>query len=93
MSACLHRGSYRLVDYDIASEGVRIPAGATVHAHRGMGIQDAYNYFVVIADGGTSVGVAVMTRDLGKEQAARLTSDILDVVWTSMLAGQSGDGE
>lgn len=93
LSACINDGSYELMNYDIASEGVRIPAGATVHAHRGMGIQDAYNDFVVISDGGTSVGVAVMTRDLGKEQAAGLTSDILDVVWTSMLAGQSGDGE
>lgn len=93
LSACINDGSYELMNYDIASEGVRIPAGATVHAHRGMGIQDAYNYFVVISDGGTSVGVAVMTRDLGKEQAAGLTSDILDVVWTSMLAGQGDDGE
>ena len=58
-----------------------------MHAHRGMGIQDAYNYFVVISNGEESVGVAVMTQNLGKERAASLTSDMLDVVWTSMLGG------
>ncbi len=87
LSECIKDGSYELMGYDIASEGVAIPVGATVHAHRGMGIQDAYNYFVVISNGEESVGVAVMTQNLGKERAASLTSDMLDVVWTSMLGG------
>lgn len=87
LSECIKDGSYELMGYDIASEGVDIPAGATVHAHRGMGIQDAYNYFVVLSNGDESVGVAVMTRNLGKERTAGLTSDILDAVWTSMPGG------
>lgn len=78
-------GAYLLMNHDIATEGVDVPQGATVHAHRGAGIQDAYNYFVVIGNGEDAVGVAVITEHLGREQAAALTSDILDAVWTTML--------
>lgn len=81
-------GAYTRMNYDIVSEGVTVPGGATVHAHRGMGIQDAYNYFVVISDGEQAVGVAVMTEDLGKNEAAALTSDILENVWDTMFEGQ-----
>lgn len=80
-------GADELMSYDIASEGVRIPEGATIHAHRGMGIQDAYNYFVVISDGRTKVALAVMTENLGQERAADLTSQMLATVWDTMFAG------
>ncbi len=75
------------MSYDIASEGVRIPEGATIHAHRGMGIQDAYNYFVVISDGRAKVALAVMTENLGQERAADLISQMLATVWDTMFAG------
>ena len=75
-------GADELMSYDIASE-----EGATIHAHRGMGIQDAYNYFVVISDGRTKVALAVMTENLGQERAADLTSQMLATVWDTMFAG------
>ena len=80
-------GADELMSFDIASEGVDIPEGATVHAHRGMGIQDSYNYFVVISDGRSKVGVAVMTEGMGQEQAADLTSQMLATVWDTMFEG------
>ena len=80
-------GADELMSFDIASEGVDVPEGATVHAHRGMGIQDSYNYFVVISDGRSKVGVAVMTEGMGQEQAADLTSQMLATVWDTMFEG------
>ena len=78
-------GDDSLMNYDIASEGVSIPSGATVHALRGQGIRDAYNYFMVISNGKRKVSVAVMTQDQGRDAAARLTSRVLDQVWNTML--------
>ena len=78
-------GDDGLMNYDIASEGVTIPAGATVHAHRGQGIKDSYNYFVVISNGKQKVAVAVMTQNQGKDSSAQLTSSVLDKVWNTML--------
>ena len=78
-------GDDSLMNYDIASEGVSIPSGATVHAHRGQGIRDAYNYFIVISNGKRKVAVAVMTQSQGKDAAVQLTSRVLDQVWNTML--------
>lgn len=80
-------GDDGLMNYDIASEGVAIPSGATVHAHRGQGIKDSYNYFMVISNGSQKVAVAVMTQGQGKTAAAQLASRMLDKVWTTMLKG------
>ena len=56
-----------------------------MHALRGEGIRDAYNYFMVISNGKRKVSVAVMTQDQGRDAAARLTSRVLDQVWNTML--------
>lgn len=78
-------GDDGLMNYDIASEGVAIPSGATVHAHRGQGIKDSYNYFMVISNGKKKVSVAVMTQNQGRAVAAQLASRMLDKVWNTML--------
>ena len=85
LSEMAKTGDDGLMNYDIASEGVTIPAGATVHAHRGQGIKDSYNYFVVISNGKQKVAVAVMTQNQGKDSSAQLTSSVLDKVWNTML--------
>lgn len=78
-------GDDGLMNYDIASEGVVIPSGATVHAHRGQGIKDSYNYFMVISNGKKKVSVAVMTQNQGRAVADQLASRMLDKVWNTML--------
>ncbi|WP_275051221.1 serine hydrolase [Bifidobacterium pullorum] len=78
-------GGDQLMNVDLAAEGVAIPQDVTVHAHRGSGIQDAYNYFIVMSDGDQKVAVAVMTRGLGQANAAQLTSDVLANVAQSLF--------
>ena len=70
-------GGDQLMSANMAAEGVAIPQDVALYAHRGAGIQDAYNYFLVMSSGNQKVGVAVMTRGLGRERAAQLTSDVL----------------
>lgn len=86
LAAVAASGDDVLMTCDIAAEGVDIPTGATVHAHRGRGMQDAYNYFIVISDGNHDVGVSVMTETIGQKRAAQLTSGVLEAVWAALEA-------
>lgn len=78
-------GGTSLMSVDLAAEGVNVPAGVTVHAHRGQGIKDAYNYFVFVSTDDGAAGVAVMTRNLGHQSAAALTGEVLDQVCGDIL--------
>lgn len=71
------KGGASLMNVDIASEGVTIPSGMTVHAHRGQGIQDTWNYFAIVEANGHKAAVAVTTQYQGKAVAAELMSKVL----------------
>ena len=65
------------MNVDIASEGVIIPSDMTVHAHRGQGIQDTWNYFAIVEANGHKATVAVVTQYQGQSVAADLMSRVL----------------
>lgn len=73
-------GGTDLLNANIVSEGVTIPEGMTVHAHRGMGIQDTWNYFAIVEVDGQKAAVSVVTQNQGKERAAELMSRVLESV-------------
>jgi hypothetical protein len=77
LATAQNEGATELMNYDLASDGVRIPAGVSVNAHRGMGIQNTYNYFITMSKGSTSISLAVMTQSQGKERTAQMTSALL----------------
>ncbi|UIP49755.1 class A beta-lactamase-related serine hydrolase [Bifidobacterium longum] len=70
-------GGTGLMNTDIASEGVVIPSGMTVHAHRGMGIQNTWNYFAIVEVNGNKAAVSVVTQNQGQDRAAQLMSQVL----------------
>lgn len=70
-------GAANLMNVDIVSEGVSIPTGMTVHAHRGQGIKDTWNYFAVVTTQHGKAAVALATQNQGKATAARIMSDVL----------------
>lgn len=70
-------GDTGLMNTDIASEGVVIPSGMTVHAHRGMGIQNTWNYFAIVEVNGNKAAVSVVTQNQGQDRAAQLMSQVL----------------
>jgi hypothetical protein len=77
LAAANAEGATEMMNYDLASDGVSIPTNVTVHAHRGMGIQNTYNYFITMSKGSTSISLAVMTQSQGKDRTAQLTSALL----------------
>lgn len=68
----------------IASEGVSVPSGMTVHAHRGMGIRNTWNYFAIVEAHGHKAAVSVVTQNQGKDRAAQLMSQVLASVDDSL---------
>ena len=85
LTQLMTKGEDGLLGYNIASDGVAVPDGATVHAHRGMGVGDAYDYYMVVSNGSKKVAVVVLTQGQTKEQAASLTSNVLKQVWQNMF--------
>lgn len=49
----------------------------TVHAHRGMGIQNTWNYFAIVEVNGNKAAVSVVTQNQGQDRAAQLMSQVL----------------
>lgn len=64
--------------YNVAADGVRIPSGITIMAHRGQGIKNAYNYFMIIKSGDKMLGMSVLTSSAPKSDVAELVSKLLD---------------
>lgn len=85
LTQLITKGEDGLLNYNVASDGVVVPDGATVHAHRGMGVGDAYDYYMVVSNGSKKVVVVVLTEGQAKEQAASLTSNVLKQVWQKMF--------
>lgn len=85
LTQLIAKGEDGLLSYNVTSDGVVVPDGATVHAHRGMGVGDAYDYFMVVSNGSKKVVVVVLTEGQTKEQAASLTSNVLKQVWQKMF--------
>ena len=84
LAAVEQKGGANLMNVDIASEGVSIPSGMTVHAHRGMGIQDTWNYFAIVEAHGHKAAVSVVTQNQGKASAVQLMSQVLASVDSSL---------
>ncbi len=57
LTAMITKGDDGLLTYDVTTDGVNVPSGATVHAHRGMGVGDAYDYYMVVSNGSRKVAV------------------------------------
>ncbi|KFI56036.1 serine hydrolase [Bifidobacterium callitrichos] len=66
-----------LMNVDVAAEGVAIPSDMTIHAHRGQGIKNTWNYFAVVTTPHGKAAVALATQNQGKGTAAQIMSDVL----------------
>ncbi|WP_164520644.1 zinc-ribbon domain-containing protein [Bifidobacterium callimiconis] len=77
LAATATDGGTNLLSYDLASEGVTTPSGVTLNGHRGQGIKNSYNFFILMKTGKTTMAVSVLTQNLGKDTAVSLTNDIL----------------
>lgn len=84
LAAVERKGGAGLMNVDIASEGVSVPSGMTVHAHRGMGIRNTWNYFAIVEAHGHKAAVSVVTQNQGKDRAAQLMSQVLASVDDSL---------
>lgn len=73
-------GATDLMNFDLTGDGVAVPSGMTVHAHRGTGIQDSYNVFAVVQAHGHLAGVAIMTQGLQQPDAVQVVSSVLQTV-------------
>ncbi|NEG96764.1 zinc-ribbon domain-containing protein [Bifidobacterium sp. SMB2] len=78
-------GGTGLMAYSLASEGVSAPAGTSINGHRGQGIKNAYNFFIVMKSSKGAVGVAVMTQNQGRSVAVQMANDILAEVNAELL--------
>lgn len=77
LAATDNAGGTNLLSYDLASEGVTTPSGVTLNGHRGQGIKNSYNFFILMKTGKTTMAVSVLTQNLGKDTAVSLINDIL----------------
>lgn len=86
-------GESNVMNFDVTSEGVQIPSGMSVHAHRGQGVGNAYNYFVVAKDSGKTFSIVLYTQNQGEDAAADLLTNVLDEVHDEAVAyaSQSSD--
>lgn len=84
LNAVAKTSAVSLMSVDVASSGVTIPEGMTVAAHRGSGIQNSVNYFLIVKDKGVTVSVAIMTHDQGDTRAAQLTTAVLSRIHRSI---------
>lgn len=88
LAAVDRAGGSNLMTVDIAKEGVKVPAGMTVHAHRGQGIQNTWNYFIIAETSHGKAAIAVATQNQGKEKAAEITSKVLAEIDAELKAGK-----
>ena len=70
-------GGANLMTYDITADGVTIPADMQVCAHRGRGIKNAYNYFLIIKDNGHTIALAILTKNQSETAVTTFTSKLL----------------
>lgn len=75
--------------YDLASEGLSAPLGATMYGHRGQGINNAYNFFIIVQKDKHTVAISVMTKNRGKDSAVALTEGVLSQINTDILTKQT----
>jgi hypothetical protein len=77
MAAIRRENADTMMNVDLVGEGIRVPDGMTVHAHRGQGIGNAYNVFAVATVNNRTVGVSIMTRTLSNDVAKEIVSSVL----------------
>ncbi|MCL2828254.1 MAG: protein kinase [Oscillospiraceae bacterium] len=70
-------GGYLKMSFDLTRDGVILPGGIVVYAHRGAGIGAAYNVFAVIVTPSVNYVVVVLTSGLGSDSAAPIVSELL----------------
>ncbi|MFT8704392.1 serine hydrolase [Bifidobacterium aquikefiricola] len=78
-------GGANLMTYNIAADGIAIPAGMQISAHRGQGIKNAYNYFLIIKVKDYAIALAVLTKNHSGQEVTDLTSKVLQSI-DSMIA-------
>lgn len=83
LSATEKAGGMSLMTYNIEHDGVSVPDGMQIAAHRGQGIKNAYNYFLIITDKKHVIALAVLTRNHDQNSVTSLTSKILDSIDTT----------
>lgn len=66
--------------YDISADGVNVPDGIEVMAHRGQGIKNVYNYFLILKKGKNRIGVSVLTKSADKDDVAEFVSKLLNLL-------------
>ncbi|MFT9009361.1 MAG: serine hydrolase [Bifidobacterium sp.] len=70
-------GGMNLMTYDVTADGVKVPDGMQVAAHRGQGIKNAYNYFMIVKEKGHTIALAILTRNQSEDSVTSLTSKVL----------------
>lgn len=74
--------------FDLASEGIVAPEGVTLYGHRGQGINNAYDFFVIAQKGDQRAVISVFTNNRGKDSAVALTNSVLSQLNTDVFSKQ-----
>ena len=77
-------GGHARMNANLAGAGISLPAGATVHAHRGTGIGGADNVFAVVVTPQMQYVLVIVTDALNNAGAVPLISEILTEVHRQM---------
>lgn len=85
LASVAQQGDAGLLEYDLASEGVTAPGGTTINGHRGKGLKNSYNFFVIVKGAKGTAAVVVMTENLGQSGAVSLTNAVLNEVNADIL--------
>ena len=59
---------------------MNVPDGIEVMAHRGQGIKNVYNYFLILKKGKNKIGVSVLTKSADKDDVAEFVSKLLNLL-------------
>ena len=85
-----NNGGYSLMTTDLTREGIALPYGVKVYAHRGQGIGTSFNIFAIITSPTANYSVVVLTNETGstaeaaKVNATQIISELLDEIARQM---------
>jgi len=57
------------MNFDLTRDGIALPTGVTVHAHRGAGVGNAYNVFAVMVTPAVNYGIVILTENVNNPSA------------------------
>ena len=73
-------GGHFQMNVNLSGDGINMPDGVIIYAHRGHGIGEAFNVFVILLTPNGSFSLAVLTNNIGGANAAPVISAILENV-------------